>query len=88
MLATLSFELSLALTFLLGKINVRHILWKWNPHKVVGHTLISPNKRVTARESAQKRVLLAFLLIFILFFLSNLYAMVFDTCEQRASRGR
>jgi hypothetical protein len=29
---------------------------------VVGHTLISPNKGVSARESAQKRVFLAFLL--------------------------
>jgi len=45
----------------LGEINVGPALWKWNPHKMVGHTLISPNKRVSARESAQKRVLLAFL---------------------------
>jgi len=28
---------------------------------VVGHTMILPNKRVSARESAQKRVLLALL---------------------------
>jgi len=31
---------------------------------VVGHTMILPNKRVSARESAQKRVLLALLLCF------------------------
>jgi len=29
---------------------------------VVGHTMILPNKRVSARESAQKRVLLTLLL--------------------------
>jgi len=40
-------------------------LWKWNPHMVVGHTMILPNKRVSARESAQKRVLLALLLKYI-----------------------
>jgi len=37
------------------------ILWKWNPHIVVEHTMILPNKRVSARESAQKRVLIALL---------------------------
>ena len=37
-------------------------LWKWNPHMMVGHTMILPNKRVSVRENAQKRVLLAFLL--------------------------
>jgi len=35
--------------------------WKWNPDKVVGHTLISPNKRVSVWKSIKKRVLLTFL---------------------------
>jgi len=61
MLATLSFEHSLALTLLLGEINVGPTLWKWNPHMVVEHTMILPNKRVSAKESAQKRVLVALL---------------------------
>jgi len=30
---------------------------------VVGHTMILPNKRVSARESAQNRVLLALVLL-------------------------
>jgi len=58
---TLFWALSLALTLLLGEINVGPTLWKWNSHMMVGHTMILPNKRVSARESAQKRVLLAFL---------------------------
>jgi len=61
MLATLSFEHSLALTLLLGEINVGPTLWKLNPHMVVGRTMILPNKRVSAKESAQKRVLVALL---------------------------
>jgi len=40
---------------------VKPTFWKWNPHMVVGHTMILPNKRVSAKESAQKRVLLALL---------------------------
>jgi len=38
---------------------------------VVGHTMILPNKRASARESAQKRVLLALLIYSIV--ASNLY---------------
>jgi len=33
---------------------------KSNPHKVVRHTLISLNKRVSVRKSVQTRVLLEF----------------------------
>jgi len=61
MLVTLSFEHSL--------ISLNHCastLWKLNPHKLVGHTLISSNERVSARESVEKWVLLAFLLKIIL----------------------
>jgi len=56
---TLFWTLFLALILLLGVINVGPTFWKWNPYKVVGHTLISPNKRVNAKESDQKIVLLA-----------------------------
>jgi len=33
-----------------------------NPHKVVGHPMISSNKRVDVRERVFKKVLLSFLL--------------------------
>jgi len=35
---------------------MRPTLWKWNPHKVAGHTLISPNTGVSVRENAKKSV--------------------------------
>jgi hypothetical protein len=55
---TLFSTLSLILTLLLDEINVGPTLWKWDPHKVLIPTLISPNKRVRV----EKRVLLALLL--------------------------
>jgi hypothetical protein len=36
-------------------------LWKWVPLKVVGHTLILSNKRMSVEESVEKIVSLAFL---------------------------
>jgi len=52
---------TLTLTFilLLGENNVGPTFWKWVPHEVVGLTLISPNKRVSARASVEKSVFLA-----------------------------
>lgn len=35
--------------------------WKWVPLKVMRHTLVSSNKRVSFRESVEKRVSLALL---------------------------
>jgi len=58
---TLFWALSLALTLLLGKIIVCPTTICGFHFQSVGPTLISPNKRVSARESAQKRVLLTFL---------------------------
>jgi len=63
MLATLSFEHSLTLTLLLGEINVCSTTLCGFHFQSVCPTLILPNKRVSARESAQKRVLLTFLLM-------------------------
>jgi len=54
---TLFSTLSLTSTLLLGEINVGPTLWKWDPHKVVGPTLISPNKRVSVRESVASTTL-------------------------------
>lgn len=39
-------------------------LWKLKPHKLMGHTLISSNKRVSARESVEKWLLLTFLFFY------------------------
>lgn len=50
-----------ALTFLLGEINVCHTTLYGFRFQSVGSTLMSPNKKVNARKSTQKRVLLAFL---------------------------
>lgn len=49
---------TLTLTFilLLGENNVGPTFWKWVPHEVVGLTLISPNKKVSARASVEKSV--------------------------------
>jgi hypothetical protein len=62
MLATLSFEHSLTLTLLLGEINLCPTILCGFHFQSVSPTLISPNKRVSARESTQKRVLLALLI--------------------------
>jgi len=35
-------------------------LWKWVPLKVVGHTLVLSDKRMSIKESVEKRVSLAF----------------------------
>jgi len=59
---TLFWALSVALSFLLGKIIVCPTTICGFHFQSVGPTLISSNKRVSARESAQKRVLLAFLI--------------------------
>jgi len=37
--------------------------WIWIPHKVVRPTCVSSNRTMIVRESARKRVFLAFLLI-------------------------
>jgi len=58
---TLFVTLSLTLTLLLDEIHVGTTHWKWIPHKVVRPTWVSSNKRVSVRESARKRVFLAFL---------------------------
>ena len=47
MLVTLSFEHPLSL---IGLNHCGFTLWKLNPYKMVGHTLISSNKQVSARE--------------------------------------
>jgi len=53
---TLFLTLSLTITLLLGEIHVGTTHWKWIPHKVVRPTWLSPNRRVSVRESARKRV--------------------------------
>jgi len=62
---TLFCALSLALTLLLGKIIVCPTTICGFHFQSAGPTLISPNKKVSTRESAQKRVLLAFLIYII-----------------------
>jgi len=59
MLATLSFEHSLLNTLFnthsfIGLNHCGSILWKLNLDKMVGHTLISTNKIVSARERVEK----------------------------------
>jgi len=38
-------------------------LWKWVSLKMAGHTLISSDERASVRESVEKRVSLAFLIL-------------------------
>jgi len=53
---------TLILTLVLGEIYVGTTLWKSVPHKMVRPTWVSPNKRVSVRESVRKRLSLAFLI--------------------------
>lgn len=53
---------TLALNILLSKINIYLITLCGFHFQSVDPTLISPNKRVNARKSVQKRVLISFLL--------------------------
>jgi hypothetical protein len=55
--------LSLALTLLLGEINVCPTTLCGFHFQSIGPILISLNKRVNARESVQKRVFLVFLIL-------------------------
>lgn len=59
---TLFLTLSLAPVLLLDEINVDTTFWKLAPHKMVRHTRISSNRRVSFRESVRNRVFLAFLI--------------------------
>jgi len=55
-----SLTLSLTPTFLLDGIYVGTTHWKWIPHS--GETRMGlPNRRVSVRESARKRMFLSFL---------------------------
>jgi len=72
MLATLS----LALTLLLGEINVCPTTLCGFHFQSVCPTLILPDKRVSVRENAQKRVLLAFLSKQTWLLLNNIYYLI------------
>lgn len=39
---------------LIGLNHCETILWKYNPHKMVEHTLIPSNKRMSTRDNVQK----------------------------------
>jgi len=47
--------------FFIGLNHCESTFWKLNSHKVVGHTLISFNKRMSIKNSLEKWALLAFL---------------------------
>jgi len=59
---TLFLTLSLTPTLLLDEIHVGTIFWKLVPHKMVRHTWVSSNRRVSVKESVRNRMLLTFLI--------------------------
>ena len=52
-------------------------LWIWVPLKVVGHTLVSSNKRMSVEKSVEKRMSLAFLYSLLFAFTAFLLVLSF-----------
>jgi hypothetical protein len=69
---TLFSTLSPSLIFLLAKIMVGLTLYKWISLKVMGHTMISSNKRMSVEEYVEKRVPETFLIFYQTIYITSL----------------